>query len=89
RATQLLAAAGVAFYSTAFSSQALFSKAFRGYRLGLFALPLAVSMEAHYRAANQLGKAFFEDYCQYRPNRSNTHQTMRFSVVFTPRYHQH
>ncbi|WP_429028103.1 hypothetical protein, partial [Aeromonas veronii] len=28
------AAAGVAFYSTAFSSQALFSRAFRGYRLG-------------------------------------------------------
>ncbi|MFQ2398769.1 hypothetical protein, partial [Aeromonas dhakensis] len=34
RATQLLAAAGVAFYSTAFSSQALFSQAFRGYRPG-------------------------------------------------------
>ncbi|WP_219925539.1 hypothetical protein, partial [Aeromonas veronii] len=27
-------AAGVAFYSTAFSSQALFSKAFRGYQRG-------------------------------------------------------
>ncbi|MFB3948595.1 hypothetical protein ACE1V3_17590, partial [Aeromonas veronii bv. sobria] len=27
-------AAGVTFYSTAFSSQALFSKAFRGYRRG-------------------------------------------------------
>ncbi|WP_439835812.1 hypothetical protein, partial [Aeromonas enteropelogenes] len=55
----------------------------------LFALPLAVSMEAHYRAANQLGKAFFEDYCQYRLNRSNTHQTMHFPMVFTPRHHQH
>ncbi|MFQ2757270.1 hypothetical protein ACK3ZM_21160, partial [Aeromonas caviae] len=29
------AAAGVAFYSTAFSSQALFLQAFRGYRLRL------------------------------------------------------
>ncbi|WP_421254031.1 hypothetical protein, partial [Aeromonas jandaei] len=38
------AAAGVAFYSTAFSSQALFARAFRGYRLRLSALPLAVSM---------------------------------------------
>ncbi|WP_421217468.1 hypothetical protein, partial [Aeromonas enteropelogenes] len=55
----------------------------------LFALPLAVSMEAHYRAVNQPGKAFFEDYCEYRLNRSNTNQTMRFSVVFTPRHHQH
>ncbi|MEL3929130.1 hypothetical protein V1669_17260, partial [Aeromonas enteropelogenes] len=55
----------------------------------LFALPLAVSMEAHYRAANQLGKAFFEDYCQYRLNRSNTNQIMRFSMVFTSRHHQH
>ncbi|WP_421201988.1 hypothetical protein, partial [Aeromonas enteropelogenes] len=54
-----------------------------------FALPLAVSMEAHYRAANQLGKAFFEDYCQYRLNRSNTNQTMRFSMIFTSRHHQH
>ncbi|WP_197064531.1 hypothetical protein, partial [Aeromonas enteropelogenes] len=54
-----------------------------------FALPLAVSMEAHYRAVNQLGKAFFEDYCEYRLNRSNTNQTMRFSMVFTPRHHQH
>ncbi|WP_270670302.1 MULTISPECIES: hypothetical protein, partial [unclassified Aeromonas] len=45
----LLAAAGVAFYSTAFSSQALFSKAFRDYLLRLSALPLALSMEAHYR----------------------------------------
>ncbi|WP_421190512.1 hypothetical protein, partial [Aeromonas sanarellii] len=45
----LLAAAGVAFYSTAFSSQALFAQAFRGYRLRLSALPLALSMEAHYR----------------------------------------
>ncbi|WP_429123168.1 hypothetical protein, partial [Aeromonas veronii] len=42
-------AAGVEFYSTAFSSQALFSKAFRGYRPRLSALPLALSMEAHYR----------------------------------------
>ena len=40
---------GVAFYSTAFSSQALFSKAFRGITDRLFALPLALSMEAHYR----------------------------------------
>ncbi|MFQ2224798.1 hypothetical protein ACK32A_18545, partial [Aeromonas enteropelogenes] len=55
----------------------------------LSALPLAMSMEAHYRAVNQLGKAFFEDYCEYRLNRSNTNQTMRFSVVFTPRHHQH
>ncbi|MBL0448830.1 hypothetical protein [Aeromonas caviae] len=50
-----MAAAGVAFYSTAFSSQALFSKAFRGYRLS-FALPLALSMEAHYRERIRSGK---------------------------------
>ncbi|WP_429068303.1 hypothetical protein, partial [Aeromonas veronii] len=34
RATQQCVAAGVEFYSTAFSSQALFSNAFRGYQLG-------------------------------------------------------
>ncbi|MCX4031644.1 hypothetical protein, partial [Aeromonas caviae] len=50
------AAAGVAFYSTAFSSQALFHDAFRGYRLGLSALPLALSMEAHYRERIRSGK---------------------------------
>ncbi|HHQ4559907.1 TPA: hypothetical protein ACSP1Z_003704, partial [Aeromonas hydrophila] len=44
-----LAAAGVAFYSTAFSSQALFYEAFSRLPTRLFALPLAVSMEAHYR----------------------------------------
>ncbi|WP_323070495.1 hypothetical protein, partial [Aeromonas jandaei] len=52
-------AAGVAFYSTAFSSQALFAKAFRGYRLRLSALPLALSMEAHYRAPDHVGKGVF------------------------------
>ncbi|WP_439843198.1 hypothetical protein, partial [Aeromonas taiwanensis] len=56
RATQLLAAAGVAFYSTAFSSQALFSQAFSRSPTGLFALPLAVSMEAHYRDIDHISK---------------------------------
>ncbi|MEI4950775.1 hypothetical protein U1530_11275 [Aeromonas caviae] len=51
-----MAAAGVAFYSTALSSQALFSKAFRDYLLRLSALPLALSMEAHYRERIRSGK---------------------------------
>jgi hypothetical protein len=41
---QRFVAAGVAFYSTAFSSQALFGKAFFEAPTGLFALPLALSM---------------------------------------------
>ncbi|MEN3797520.1 hypothetical protein ABDZ38_13610, partial [Aeromonas caviae] len=53
---QLLAAAGVAFYSTAFSSQALFYEAFFEAPTGLFALPLALSMEAHYRERIRSGK---------------------------------
>ncbi|MDX7857740.1 hypothetical protein SJU92_17215 [Aeromonas caviae] len=44
------------FYSTGFSSQALFSKAFRDYLLRLSALPLALSMEAHYRERIRSGK---------------------------------
>ncbi|WP_259270443.1 hypothetical protein, partial [Aeromonas sp. BIGb0405] len=53
---QRFVAAGVAFYSTAFSSQALFGKAFFEAPTGLFALPLALSMEAHYRELKCAGK---------------------------------
>ncbi|MFQ2786173.1 hypothetical protein [Aeromonas caviae] len=46
----------MAFYSTAFSSQALFYEAFSRLPTGLFALPLALSMEAHYRERIRSGK---------------------------------
>jgi hypothetical protein len=49
-------AAGVEFYSTADSSQALFSEAFIEPPTGLAVLPLARSMEAHYREITQAGK---------------------------------
>ncbi|MGY3953499.1 hypothetical protein ACW5WG_19500, partial [Aeromonas salmonicida] len=50
-------AAGVEFYSTAFSSQALFSKAFRGtdWLDCVAACPVDV---AHYREIDRVGKAF-------------------------------
>ncbi|MGY3946748.1 hypothetical protein, partial [Aeromonas allosaccharophila] len=67
-------AAGVEFYSTAFSSQALFSKAFRGYRLRLSALPLALSMEAHYRELNLSGKGKLHIFLIKPHNRSNNKQ---------------
>ncbi|MFK0665117.1 hypothetical protein, partial [Aeromonas salmonicida] len=53
---QQCVAAGVEFYSTAFSSQALFSKAFRGTdRLDcVAACPVDV---AHYREIDRVGKA--------------------------------
>ncbi|MGU5762781.1 hypothetical protein, partial [Aeromonas hydrophila] len=71
---QLLAAAGVAFYSTAFSSQALFAKAFSRLPTRLFALPLAVSMGAHYRDLDHACKRFFELNSRKQFNRSTIPQ---------------
>ncbi|MFM5354332.1 hypothetical protein, partial [Aeromonas dhakensis] len=68
-----LAAAGVAFYSTAFSSQALFSKAFRGYRLRL-CVAAAVSMEAHYRDLDHACKRQFALNSKKSFNRSTINQ---------------
>ncbi|WP_421186373.1 hypothetical protein, partial [Aeromonas hydrophila] len=71
---QLLAAAGVAFYSTAFSSQALFAKAFLRLPTRPFALPLAVSMEAHYRDLDHACKRVFELNSKKQFNRSTITQ---------------
>ncbi|MFQ2084929.1 hypothetical protein ACK33N_09800, partial [Aeromonas veronii] len=77
-------AAGVEFYSTAFSSQALFSKAFRGYRLRLSALPLALSMEAHYRDLDHACKGVFELNSHFWFNRSLITQKAHLSCNNTP-----
>ena len=57
-----MAAAGVEFYSTAFSSQALFSKAFRDYLLRLSALPLALSMQVHDELVFEIREEKLEEY---------------------------
>ncbi|WP_429082712.1 hypothetical protein, partial [Aeromonas veronii] len=71
---QQCVAAGVEFYSTAFSSQALFSKAFSRLSTRLFALPLALSMEAHYREQILSGKAKLHVFLIKPHNRSNNKQ---------------
>ena len=50
-------AAGVEFYSTALSSQALFSKAFRGTDLAVCVAACPVDV-AHYRDLDHIGKQF-------------------------------
>ncbi|WP_348685355.1 hypothetical protein, partial [Aeromonas bestiarum] len=52
-------AAGVEFYSTAFSSQALFSKAFRGTDR-LYCVAACPVDVAHYRDLDHAGKRCFE-----------------------------
>ncbi|WP_324002722.1 hypothetical protein, partial [Aeromonas dhakensis] len=64
----------VAFYSTAFSSQALFSKAFSRPPTWLSALPLAVSMEAHYRDLDHACKRQFALNSKKSFNRSTINQ---------------
>ncbi|MBL0538370.1 MULTISPECIES: hypothetical protein [Aeromonas] len=65
----------MAFYSTAFSSQALFLQAFRGYRLRLSALPLALSMEANYRERIRSGKEIIAKRWLSSFNRSQSHRS--------------
>ncbi|MGU5577342.1 hypothetical protein, partial [Aeromonas caviae] len=69
-----LAAAGVAFYSTAFSSQALFYEAFSRLPTRLFALPLALSMEAHYREQIRSDKEIIAKRWLSSFDRSQSHQ---------------
>ncbi|MGU5754395.1 hypothetical protein ACV1EG_16245 [Aeromonas caviae] len=64
----------MAFYSTASSSQALFAKAFFEAPTGLFALPLALSMEAHYRERIRSGKGIITKRWLSSFNRSQSNR---------------